>query len=394
MEWIEKLAQAVTFQRYGLEKMARTRFLELAEKGLLSAADMKRLGITDKFMAATGKQKNRMVKSLRGKLYGAATDVRGRQLANHRTLAGKLEDAVVARHGAVVPNSPMGPGASVGGNVIMSGDLGNEIQKLVKPLPKRDVRALGPIQRSIVDHEVAESAMAAGGAERLRQQGLHAEAGGFVPSNDLELNALRTHLGFMDPTLGDKANLLHPGTTHAYEAKPFASHIGPAALVAEAQSTFRDPAASKYMIGMRQKAPDDAYTMKKMKQFGHTPAYPMPLGGKQHFALDEAVANISADKLDESALANRMRMKGVMIPKGAAKSLEKAREPIEAYEKAGLIDATMARRMHADLDKEIARIQKLEGVRSRPYTNPQEARQRHMALFAAPRNDANPGRRI
>lgn len=389
MELIQKLAQAQILQAYGLEKLAKTKFLELAEKGLLSAADKARLGITDKFTAATGKLKNRMVRGLRGRLYGAGTDLAPHQLARNRTLGGRLGDTIAARHGEIVPNLPTGPASNVGGNVLLSGNMGPAFQTEAK-LPKRDANAMSTVRRSVVDHEVAEGAMAAGAAQRARQLGEHGLAKNLVPGSPEELNELRGNMG----ALGAELNLLHPGTEHAYEGKAFASHHGPAALVAEAQSTFRDPAASRYMDKIRKQDSAEAYTKRKMKQFGHTPAYPMPLGGKQHFALEEAVANMPDNHIDPGAVFRRQQTPGSKLPKGTSESIEEELKDIEERLRKRQIYKARADEERAALQQELLRVQKAEGTRQSPYTDPQEARRRHMALLAAPRNDANPGRRI
>lgn len=393
MNHIQKLAEAHVLEAYGLKKLARTRFLELAEQGLLSAADKARLGITQRFTDATGKLKNRMVRSLRGNLYGAATDLGGKQLARHRALGEKIEGALMARHGATIPSSPLGPAASLGGNVIRSGDMTDTLQDAVK-LPKRQRGALGTIRRSVAEHELAEGNMAAGAAQFARQQGEHEMAKTLMPSTPGELNKLRDQVRPASEELANTMNLVHPGTTHAYEGKSFASHLGPSALVAEAQPTFRDPAASKYMAQLRKIDPGDAYAMQKMKQFGHTPGYPMPLGGKQHFALEEAMANIPDTHLTQGAVQNRVKLPGSKMPKGSTQNLEAGYDYLNQLEEDGLIDAAGAAAVRSQMDSARERAKKYEGVRTLPYADPQEARRRHMALFAAPRLDANPGQRI
>ena len=390
---IQSLAQAHTFQKYGLAKLARTRFLELADKGLLAAADAARLGLTPRFNAATGKLKNRMVQGVRGRLYGAATDLTPRQLAKTRTLGGKIEDAVTARHGVKMVESPFGPAASLAGNVVMDHDLRGAITSIV-PLPKRDARAMGTIRRSVVDHELAEGAMGAGAANWARQQGEHEAAKALMPNTTSDLNHIRDQVRPMSEGLADGMNLLHPGTEHNYEAKAFASHHGPAALVAEAQAAFRDPAASRYMDKTRKLDPGDVYAQGKMKQFGHTPAYPMPMGGKQHFALDEAVAKMPEKYLTPGAARNRTMAPGSTIPAGAVGGIQAGLDQINEYERLGILDSAAAAQMRAQALPLMERAQKNQGVRTLPYADQQEARRRHMALFASVRNDANPGRRI
>lgn len=398
MRLIQKIAQAQVLQHYGLHKLARTKFLELAEKGLLSAKDKARLGITQKFTEATGKRKNRMVQNLRERLYGAKTDLTRRQLANNQAIGQMTGDAIVARHGTAVSKSPMGTAGNVMGNIFVDKDLTKNLNKAVTPIggrpPKNPESAMGNIRRSVIDHELAEATMGAGAANWARQQGQHERAAFLSPRNASELKAGQARLSRMKNNFAKKINLLPPGTEHAYEAKPYASHYGPAAAIAETQRTFRDPAASRYMAKLRESDPGDAYTQRKMKQFGHTPAYPMPLGGKQHFALDNAVANMPEAKLGPQAKQLRALTPGAQLPKGTKAELEQGLKQIESLLQEGLIDPATAEGMRNRTQELIQLAEKSEGIRQRPYADRQEARRRHMALFAAPRNDANPGRRI
>ena len=71
----------------------------------------------------------------------------------------------------------------------------------------------------------------------------------------------------------------------AIGSRPFASHLGELPDVAERQSLFQSPEASAVLDAVRANNPDDAFNQKKMKQFGHTASYPMPMGGRQQRAL-------------------------------------------------------------------------------------------------------------
>jgi hypothetical protein len=68
-----------------------------------------------------------------------------------------------------------------------------------------------------------------------------------------------------------------------------ASHLGETPDVAERLPLFRDPEAGGLFDKMRQMDPGDAFIQRKMRQFGHTPNNPMPLGGRAHRALAHEV---------------------------------------------------------------------------------------------------------
>ena len=148
------------------------------------------------------------------------------------------------------------------------------------------------------------------------------------------------------------------------------------------------------MDKVRKLDPGDVYAKKKMKQFGHTPAYPMPMGGKQHFALDDAMAKMPEKYITPGAAQNRMLAPGSKITTSTAKSIQEGFDVISEYERMGILDSAGAEAGRAQMLPLVQRAKKNQGVRTLPYADQQEARRRHMALFASVRNDANPGRRI
>jgi hypothetical protein len=87
--------------------------------------------------------------------------------------------------------------------------------------------------------------------------------------------------------LGEKAQY---GASRAGDisARALASHIGETPNLAERIPLFQHPEANEIFDKLRASNPDDAFTQKMMKRFGHTPGAPIPLGGRQHRALAEA----------------------------------------------------------------------------------------------------------
>jgi hypothetical protein len=81
---------------------------------------------------------------------------------------------------------------------------------------------------------------------------------------------------------------------------PHASHLGVEPIVREQLHAMGDPAAVRVMGKARTLNPDDAFVQKAIRQVGGTPDAPIPLGGKQHRALDRILSR-SGEKLSPAA---------------------------------------------------------------------------------------------
>lgn len=388
-------AQA-TLEAFGLQKLARTKFLEMMDKGLLSPADMARLNISKKLTDATGRTQRRLIRKARGNLYYAGTDLTQKELGRHQALNGALTPQIVNRHGAFVAAFGETPAATSPGGLFMANDAKDTIKKMHR-LSQKSPQPQNTIARAMAEHELTESAMMGGAGHVARQQGELTAARRLAPETAAELNAYRKELAEAGAPeeMVERANLLQPKSRHAYEAKPFSSHFGPAALIAETHRTFRDPSAARYYETLRAKEPGDRFVRQKMKQFGHTHAYPLPLGGKQHFALEEAAAGMPLDLVHGDALNRRLhQIPNGIVPKGLVAEMGAKYEQISDLVAKGGLSQEAAEPILTQLRSKMQSLQEREGVRTPPYANRQDARRGLMALLSAPRNDANPGVRI
>lgn len=93
----------------------------------------------------------------------------------------------------------------------------------------------------------------------------------------------------VDPTI-NKA-VLHHELGEASEMgkpawRPFASHLGPEPIIRENMAMQGDPEAMGHMAKLRQMHPDDALAQKAIRHAGGTPDSPIPIGGRQHRAVE------------------------------------------------------------------------------------------------------------
>lgn len=84
--------------------------------------------------------------------------------------------------------------------------------------------------------------------------------------------------------LGEAAEMKRPVVA------PHASHFGVEPIVREQLATVGDPEAVQALSQMRQMHPDDRFVQKAVRSVGGTPDSPIPLGGRQHRALDRIMA--------------------------------------------------------------------------------------------------------
>ncbi len=123
----------------------------------------------------------------------------------------------------------------------------------------------------------------------------------------------------MDPTvqrglqqheLGEHAEALRLGAGRP--AAFNASHLGTEPILRESQAVQGDPDAVGTFRKLRSMHPDDAYVQKKLRSVGATPDHPVPLGGKQHRALDRILSR-SAPQLSPQT---RGKALGVAVSQG------------------------------------------------------------------------------
>lgn len=101
-----------------------------------------------------------------------------------------------------------------------------------------------------------------------------------------------------DPTLNrailehelGEASTMNRAVARKGMAAPFASHLGSEPIIRENLALAGDPEALATMAKLRQRHPDDAYVQKLVRQAGGTPDAPIPLHGKQHRAIEAALA--------------------------------------------------------------------------------------------------------
>lgn len=71
--------------------------------------------------------------------------------------------------------------------------------------------------------------------------------------------------------------------------RPFASHLGSTPILREQEAMLGDPTAFSQMAKLRQLNEGDAHVQKLIRQVGGTPDAPLPVGGRQHRALDRLI---------------------------------------------------------------------------------------------------------
>lgn len=110
----------------------------------------------------------------------------------------------------------------------------------------------------------------------------------------------------LEHELGE-ANTMHRATTRKGMAAPFASHLGSEPIIRENLAALGDPAAQAAIAQMRQRHPDDAYVQRLIRQAGGTPDAPIPLHGRQHRAIEAALAK-HPEQLAQQTRSKALRM--------------------------------------------------------------------------------------
>jgi len=284
-------------------KTARTRWQR--ELGNLGAAELGRLGLRSRPVTLGAQvgapnakgvrpidflspRADQSVRVARRRLYQTGTDLTPEQLGRHRRL-NELQAEQTKNLFFTQVETPMGYAGSAGFRIApprkevdpFLGRIGGVIGQ------KYDPRTRGSIERSVLQHELAESALSQGLVNNMRESAPAAPA-------------LKQFASVSAKDLPTRGKLTLPGvrretqTDLRYPAAQMAGHMGPGAPLQDMLYTFRDPAARRYMRRMRTgpaASPEDKAVFEKMKQFGATPAAPIAPGGRQHRALERFAAD-------------------------------------------------------------------------------------------------------
>jgi hypothetical protein len=228
-----------------LEKIARGRLERELSAGNLGEAELARLPayaqqIND---PATGRQ---YLRKLRYSLWGpGGTDLTPEQLARHRRLNRLIGNKDLELLGGSLDpeHTRYGSTRMDTGKVIVHPEGGSNLRYLLEPserqmpLPQDDT-----LYRSIVAHEGGEKA------------------------------------------------LMDAAKRHEIPTRDVASHLGGMPAVAEQLAIFRDPEAQKVMYDVARSNQDDAFILRKIRQFGGRYDSPIAIGSRQHAALERALA--------------------------------------------------------------------------------------------------------
>lgn len=150
----------------------------------------------------------------------------------------------------------------------------------------------------------------------------------------------------MQHELGERAQA--NASKNGIGARYVASHLGETPDIAERHSTFRDPAAGRTFDSLRSLDPGDEFIQKKMRQFGHTPNNPMPLGGRQHRAVAHEV--LERAPLTDGARINRA-MAGVWPLRQVTESVRTALTEAAGGVKPELYDVALPHSVRSGLAK-------------------------------------------
>lgn len=198
------------------------------------------------------------IRAQRASFYEQPDEFNTEQLARHRRLKSLQTEAISKREGVSRTGQPY-TAQTIDGRVNVTPDAAQSFR----------AQATGRISDAFVTH----------------------------PVDQVVDNAIVHH------ELGERA---HYNAARANEigARSVASHFGEVPNIAERLQTFRDPDANAIFNNIRAQDPGDSFIQNKMKQFGHTPNAPMPLGGRAHRALAREVLHNAP--LNTDSLQSRM----------------------------------------------------------------------------------------
>ena len=101
--------------------------------------------------------------------------------------------------------------------------------------------------------------------------------------------------------LGEASEMSRP------TVRPFASHLGPEPILRENLATQGDPEAIAAMSKVRKMNPDDNLVQKAIRRVGGTPDSPVPIGGKQHRAIEQMLDQ-GAQKLSPASRTRGLQL--------------------------------------------------------------------------------------
>lgn len=234
------------------------------------------------------------------------------QLLSHRVMRGKQDMAIRNVEHVIEGTHPM----TINNTAYMPKDLMKSLAETGGP--SLDPRLSNIYGNAFTHHELAERALNEGVhntvrkevVPHLRQQSLsQREYMGSPPTgmNDAQMGRWLDQF-IPQHTLGRESIWERYQTAEAlrdavkplpsvrssdanYTSRHVASHLGAAPLVAESHILASDPEARNAVMGGMRSDPDNAYVYKKMKQFGGTPNNPIPLGGRQHRAVEKTLVD-------------------------------------------------------------------------------------------------------
>ena len=233
-------------------KAAAPRYLRELQRGALSLRDKLRLG-------------GNTPASIRKNLATAATDLDPAQLSRHRRLQGLLGEAVSRHEGAQLRNKAMAGPAMANGMVHVSPQAGTQL-RVMSENPK-----LAPLTMAgiMTGRDMPESV-----AKHLAK-----------PQDPAIYRSILNH------ERGERA-MFHATVAGQYRPNFFASHLGPAADLAERQGV-RDPAVHELFDRIRQNTgKDDPRAFKLLRQAGVVAGNAPPLGGRAHRSIEERIARM------------------------------------------------------------------------------------------------------
>lgn len=302
-----------------LEKIAKARWQEALESGKLTPQDVApRMGTPAALAAAPGPVGAGYRHIARQQTFG--TDLTPEQLSLHRTMNSGLAKANLEDLGGIPHHFPgMGP-ATMMGDVHAGPDSGEFLREIgegkrVVPTIRTYTHLVPKINKSIQDSGSSQVVKDIGN----RAASLVPEMMPSMQPVDRTLSrAIVAHEGGEKALIegmkhvGDESGIGVPG-------RAISSHIGGLPMLEEAHASFRDPEAQKVLHGIRQMDPDDAFVQAKMKQFGHTPENPLPIGGKAHGKLEAAIAA----RAPENSMAVQNRVGAAMNDMGHSLHIDK-----------------------------------------------------------------------
>lgn len=292
----------------GLVKVAKTRWQKELEAGNLGQEELSRLprGAALANAPVLGPV---YTKGARDAMWGpGATDLSPTSLENHRRLNQKIGRTDVGLLGGMHQSIPgVGPATDAMGRVHVDPSAGTFVRRMAE----------GPVG-------IAESLLNAKGVPFLSKA---------KPEDGTLYRSIVAHEG------AEKA-LMHGAGTNEMPTRWTGSHLGGMPQVAEQLGSYRDPAAQEVWKKARSLSEDDQFIASKMRQFGSRMDSPMALGGKQHVALEDALAKYTP--VDFTAIGNRVDN----ASRGLGHGLNVKSKLLSTLEK--YVPAVAARLGHAD----------------------------------------------